>query len=462
VTVPFATLRSQHPTLRYLGHSIERRGTEVKVTFHLRLDPSIDFNPTLTFNAPGVSDERLDPFLFNLGMVETISYWKASCPPKVLIENRSLSEEQTSWWHDLFIHGLGEFFFQNDIDPSDPKLLTIESNKSAQPSQKPHTQREPRAGELILAAGGKDSSLSLELLKTFAPSVRREALILNPTRSSTESVRIAGYAPPITVTRTIDKNLLSLNANGYLNGHTPFSAYLAFLGAMIADIRGLGSVIVSNEQSANEGNATFHGLTVNHPYSKGLRFERRFREYAARELPGCASYYSLIRPLFDLQVSALFARMGEAHLLSFRSCNVGQREDRWCGECPKCAFVGLTLAPFISVQKHHDIFGTNLFSRSEIIHCVEELTGVRDHKPFECVGTVSESRDALVLTLDRFSTEKLECPKGLSEVALALSARGHLPSLDQARATLRAWSDDHELPTPYATALRAIVEAGAR
>lgn len=457
VTSSFHTLRSKHPALRYCGYSLARVGNDVHVTFDIVLEPGIEFKPTLKFAAPDVSEEALKPYLHHIGMVELISYWKAACPKKVIIETHSLSEEQRAWWHDLFLHGLGEFFFQNDIDPSDPELLSIESQGSPLPKSSLRQPDVQSSGELVLAAGGKDSSLALEMLKSFDPAIRREVMILNPTRSASESVCIAGYKESLIVRRGIDKNLIALNAEGYLNGHTPFSAYLAFLSTMIADIHGLGSVIVSNERSASEENAIFHGLAVNHQYSKGIRFERRFREYAARELPGSASYYSIIRPLYDLQVSGLFARLAPSHLASFRSCNVGQKEDKWCGRCPKCAFVGLTLAPFVSRETHEKIFGARLFENREILGAIEELTGLRAHKPFECVGTLGESRDAVVLTLVRYENAQELTPHGLVEISSALASKGMLPSLEQARATLLAWNDEHELPPAYALSLQSLL-----
>jgi len=435
-----------------------RQGDTLQATFHIDLEPSIQFRPTLSFPATDIEVNRIDPFLWNLGMVETISYWKAACPPKVIIEGYRLSDEEREWWHDLFIHGLGEFYFVNDIDPSQPGLLSIESSGDRPPPRLASGTSTKKDGELVLAAGGKDSSLALEMLKRFNPDVRRETLILNPSRSASESVAIARYSEPLIVRRTIDTQLLELNAQGYLNGHTPFSAYLAFLGTMLAEIRSLGSVIVSNERSASEENTIFHGLAINHQYSKGLRFERRFRAYAAEHFPGCASYYSIIRPLYDLQVSGLFARLAPNHLHSFRSCNVGQREDRWCGRCPKCAFVCLTLAPFISMDGRTSIFGTELFEVPEILSAIEELTGVRDHKPLECVGTLGESRDALVLTLARYGREGIAVPAGLQRIATTLQAHGTLPTLEEAQATLIEWSDDHELPLDYAERVRALLK----
>jgi len=458
VTSTFTTLRAQHAALRYRGYAIERHGDEVRATFLLDLEPSIEFRPTLTFPARGISDCELEPYLAHLGFVELISYWKVACPKRVIIEPYELTEEQRAWWHDLFIHGLGEFFFVNDIDPSDPHLLTIESTGARPLPIGSGGALTPHKKELVLAAGGKDSSLSLEMLKTFDPSCLREVLILNPSRSALESVQISGYADPVIVQRTIDKTLISLNSKGYLNGHTPFSAYLAFLGTMIADVTGCSSIIVSNERSASEENTIFHGLPINHQYSKGLRFERRFREYAEKQFPGSARYFSLIRPLYDLQVSGLFAKLGGKHLSSFRSCNVGQRSDRWCGACPKCAFVYLTLAPFTSSEQRISIFGRDLFEVPEILRAIEELTGVRDHKPLECVGTLGESRDALVLTLSRYEQESSKAPEGLRRVAETLSLQGLLPTLQSAQATLAAWTDEHELPPLYAQKLQSLLK----
>lgn len=431
------------------------------VTFSILLEPSVEFRPCISFAASAFDLERTAPLLAHIGFVELLSYWKAACPRRIILEQHSLSEQQRLWWRDLFLHGLGEFYFRNGIDPSDPALFEIEP-QGPLPLSGGWIEPDPPPGpsELILAAGGKDSSLSLELLKKLAPQVRREAMILGPSRSAVASVSLAQYPAPFLISRSIDKNLLALNAQGYLNGHTPFSAYLAFLALLVAELRGHSAVIVSNERSASEANTLFHELPINHQYSKTLRFERLFRQYTAREFPGCASYYSLIRPLYDLQVSRLFAHFAPHHLTSFRSCNVGQRQDRWCGECPKCAFVYLTLAPFLSQEKQLQIFGTDLFQSPHIISAIEELTGLRDHKPFECVGTISESRDALSLLLARYRREGRSTPPALSAIASALADKNLLPDEPSATATLHAWSHEHELPSPYADTLHALVEEG--
>ena len=134
--------------------------------------------------------------------------------------------------------------------------------------------------------------------------------------------------------------MLELNRQGYLNGHTPFSALVAFSGIIAARMHGLSMVALSNESSANE--STVQGSTVNHQYSKSFKFEEDFHYYQNTYLRGSAYYFSLLRPLSEFQIARYFAGQKQYHGI-FRSCNAGSRTDSWCGHCPKCLFVYLIL-----------------------------------------------------------------------------------------------------------------------
>jgi len=74
---------------------------------------------------------------------------------------------------------------------------------------------------------------------------------------------------------------------------------------------------------------------------------------------------------------------------------------KWCGECPKCLFVFISLAAFLPKAEVLDIFGKNLFEDKNLIPLFEELVGVRNFKPFECVGTKEEVKEALEKILER-------------------------------------------------------------
>ena len=48
-----------------------------------------------------------------------------------------------------------------------------------------------------------------------------------------------------------------------------------------------------------------------------------------------------------------------------------------------------------------DIFGKNLLDDKSLIPLFEELIGIRNFKPFECVGTPEEVKEALEKILEK-------------------------------------------------------------
>ena len=107
-------------------------------------------------------------------------------------------------------------------------------------------------GVLVPVGGGKDSAVTLELLK--GADVPVFAYIINPrgaTIHTTESAKLTADHV-ISVHRTLDKRMLQLNKEGFLNGHTPFSALVAFSSVIAARMAGLSYIALSNESSANE------------------------------------------------------------------------------------------------------------------------------------------------------------------------------------------------------------------
>ena len=105
-------------------------------------------------------------------------------------------------------------------------------------------------------------------------------------------------------------------------------------------------------------------------------------------------YFSFLRPLAELQIAHLFSTFTQYHEV-FRSCNVGSKSDKWCANCAKCLFVYIILSPFLSEEKMVHIFGENLLEKKELIDIFEQLVGLQQNKPFECVGSTFEARLAL-------------------------------------------------------------------
>lgn len=126
------------------------------------------------------------------------------------------------------------------------------------------------------------------------------------------------------------------------------------------------------------------------------------------------SYFSLLRPLSELQIAKLFAKYEKYHKI-FRSCNAGSKEGIWCCNCSKCLFVYIILAPFLSEEALINIFGENLLNKDSLDVYFRELTGLNENKPFECVGTRREVLASVKQVLLENDAEKKEQPYFLNK-----------------------------------------------
>ena len=363
----------------------------MSMTFHFSLDDCYDFYPTLTipsrpfYRWETIPQAQLEALAFNIGMVELVSYWKLACPKTIVVKPFDLKLCQKKWWRHLYYNGLGEFRYLNGIDCSEADFLKIESGTDHEMKSLDMPLEEKT---LIPVGGGKDSVVTLEMLRDEMPVI---PLIVNPRGATIECVKAAGYTidDVAVINRTLDPTMLRLNQEGFLNGHTPFSALLAFISILIGFGTGSKYIALSNESSANE--STVPGTDINHQYSKSIEFERDFREYVAMHLNEEIQYFSFLRPLSEMQIASFFSRC-EAYHGVFKSCNAGSKTDSWCGKCPKCLFTWIILSPFLSKEKLTAIFGKDLMADASLQPIFEELNGTAAVKPFECVGTVEEVR----------------------------------------------------------------------
>lgn len=332
--------------------------------------------------------------MFSLGMAELVSYWKCCCSPRVEIRCGALSERQKNWWKKLYFNGLGEFFYRNQIDADFDDFMTIEA-----PAPTEKKRFAPRlSGSLVPIGGGKDSAVSLELLKQAGEDIT--PFMINGRKAIFGCVEAAGIPleKAVCFKRTIDKTLLELNKKGYLNGHTPFSAVVAFSTVLCGCFLNKRYAVLSNESSANE--TYVDGKNVNHQYSKSTEFERDFREYCAENFSDCTEYFSLLRPLSEWQIAREFVKYPQ-YFPVFQSCNLGGKTDIWCCECAKCLYVYILLAAFLDDETLVKIFGCDMLSKTELSEILDGLMLDGEDKPFECVGTKSEVRLALSMALDR-------------------------------------------------------------
>jgi len=394
-------LRKKYPRFVFEKYSYAFKGKTLKVSFVFKIEPGIVFKPEISMENVRKTGE-LDNFIFNLGMIESLSYWKATCSKEIIVRAGYLNEEQIKWWKDLIMDGMGQFFYENKIDFRKPGFLTIKSQYQG-------IKHEPSLNQtnriLVPIGGGKDSIVTLETLKKAGKNIR--CFSLNPTEAAIKILK-KGCKNPIIVRRKIDQRLLELNRKGFLNGHTPFSAYLAFLSLLLARIFDFKYIALSNERSSNEGNVRYLGKEINHQWSKSFEFEKRFKDYYKKYLSKDIEYFSFFRPLYEIQIANLFSKYPK-YFPVFLSCNEAYKTDsgrkkplkKWCGKCSKCLFAFAVLYPFVKQKDLAKIFGKNLFNDKSLVPIMEELIGEKRFKPFECVGTIKESLIAFYLSFKK-------------------------------------------------------------
>jgi hypothetical protein len=438
----FDALRAEYAFFAFQKYDFNIENGNLILSFSFNLDNRYSFMPSMTIPSRSclewnsIPHEQIETLVFHIGMVELVSYWKIACPKRVIVEPFALNDAQKQWWKKLYYNGLGEFFYLNTISTSLEDFMQIES-----PSEKTFTKVDVPLAEKVIVpvGGGKDSVVTLELLRKEMEII---PLIVNPRGATLNTVAAAGFSEKdfMVVNRTLDATMLKLNNEGFLNGHTPFSALLAFISILM----GFGSrsefIALSNESSANE--ATVPGTNINHQYSKSVEFESDFRTYVAENINDKIEYFSFLRPLSEMQIAWFFSQY-KTYYKVFRSCNAGSKTDSWCGKCPKCLFTWLILSPFISRKELADIFGKDLLSNPDLKPVFDELSGTSSVKPFECVGTVEEVRASVdfLSSANEVSDSDIvaHCPHAQSEVS----------------DYLKRFNEDHFLPDVFVELLKS-------
>lgn len=346
-------------------------------------------------DAPALPPERaaaFDASLDLLHLIAGVSYYKAGVPPRIAVEGAGIDAPIASFLDALYVHGLGEFAYQNKLDLRErirfPSTL-------APPRAHAAALGLPRRS-LVPIGGGKDSLVSVEMLKragepATAVWVGRSPLI--------EACASRTGLPRLNIGRELSPLLFEYNRLGAWNGHIPVTAINSAILVVAAILYGFNAIAFSNERSASSATLEYDGQPINHQWSKGWAFEQRLQTLLKSHVAADLDYFSLLRPLSELAVAERFARSPRYDDV-FSSCNRNFRilgpkpADRWCGQCPKCHFVFLALAPFMPKPRLLAIFGRNLLDDPALAPNFDALIEYRDHKPFECVGEGVESRAA--------------------------------------------------------------------
>lgn len=411
---------------------------QISAIYDFRVEPLFNFCPSFSLKLPKIpvvinkiaQRKNLEYLLLQIGLMESLSYWKAFCPAKYNLPLASLDKSEWLFWQDCFFNGLGEMLYRNHISVDEQDLINFNSVNQAQ--QEPLGQftgelfkqictlnkqtefaalvdaswkivnhldatiiksvsqsNQVKDAVLIPVGGGKDSIVSLELLKNS--KFERYGFAINPSQACLDSMHLAEIKEKncVFIERKLDRRIVELNKMGFLNGHTPFSGIVAFYSYLVAYLMEIPYIALSNEASSNA--ATIEGSQINHQYSKTSQFEQSFQAYVKEYLGDFAYYFSFLRVFNEIAIAKLFANY-KSYYTYFRSCNLGSKAkaNLWCGNCAKCLFVYIILSLYIAKDELKHIFQGDLLDNANLEADLSGLLGVTEVKPFECVGTVSE------------------------------------------------------------------------
>jgi hypothetical protein len=406
-------------------------------------------------DAPALAAERQDAFdaaLRLLHLIAGVSYYKAGVPARIGIEGEQPDADTAALLDALYLHGLAEFAYRNELELAE--RIHFPRTGDVVPAA-PALDLPKRT--LVPSGGGKDSLVAVESLRAIGAEATAVWIGHSPLIAA--CAERTGL-PTLNIGRELSPLLFEYNRMGAWNGHIPVTAVNSAILAVAAVLYGYDSITFANERSASAATLEYEGGSVNHQWSKGFAFEHSLHHYLHAHVAADLDYCSLLRPFSELAITEAFARLGSAYGDVFSSCNrnfriLGPRAtDRWCGECPKCHFVFLALAPFMPKPRLLGIFGRNLLDDENQQAGFDALMEFRDHKPFECVGEAAEARAAMAALAQR--------PEWREDAVIVHFRREVLPELDASKLELEPWlepSDEHLVPERLRGALDVVRRA---
>jgi hypothetical protein len=389
-----APLLPLHGPFELLAPTVTVGGGRTRVALPYRLGTAsgpLELTEVVELPVAVADTDALRSAVRTLHLVAGVSYYKCIVPAPVVTP--VLSDPERRLLHALLDQGLRELAYRNGLAVPLPVELH-ETAGDLTPQVRGAVAEVPAVGgALVPVGGGKDSALVASLV----PEGRLFAV--NPVGAHRHLADALGR-PLLGATRTLDPRLQDLVAAGARNGHVPVTAITSAVAVLAAVAVGAADVVMGIERSADEPSlVTAEGVEVNHQYSKSSEAEGLLHAvFAATGV----RWFSLLRPLTELAIGAAVAARGLGdHIVS---CNrvftvwnetTASRTQRPCGECAKCLFTALMLAPGSEPADLAAQYGNALLDRSDHVDGVRELWSAA--KPFDCVGERHESAAAVAL-----------------------------------------------------------------
>ena len=103
----FESLRAKYPRFVYKNYSYRLNDRDLEISFDFSIEKGINFTPRIIVKninkvrLKHIDKKVLNNLIFHLGLIEILSYWKATCSPEIEIQAGHLDKSQIKWWQDL-------------------------------------------------------------------------------------------------------------------------------------------------------------------------------------------------------------------------------------------------------------------------------------------------------------------------------------------------------------------------
>jgi hypothetical protein len=316
---------------------------------------------------------------------------------------RFYTREFEQLWRTIFQKVWAQWRYENRLPDYQGPLIT------GDPADPVPAAAEVQPGPvdvLFFCGGGKDSLVGMKLLEraripysslTYSHSIYGSASFQHELIG-----QLLNCCTPVSRHRQwvyddfLDSPVLEIHRESGIRTLTAAETPSSVFAALPIVLRhGYRYLAIGHERSADTGNMIWDltGEEINHQWGKSVEAEVLLSRYICRELIGNVSYFSLLKPIYDVLIFNLLERdldaLGYTH-----SCNIRKP---WCCRCPKCAYVWLNYMAYLPVERVDPIFRCNLLNLPENDLSYRQMLGLENHTPFECIGQIGEVRLAFEL-----------------------------------------------------------------
>jgi len=388
---------------KFLFDDYELSNSRSTVTFHYHAEfetgDEVAFQENLTFSE-SLPNPKNNPSLAQAlhfyHIIAGVSYYKAHLAAE--IGSHGLDPWAAETMSRVYRRGLGEFIYMNELSPTD-----IVSFEPEMMQELPTTDRTAQGSVwLVPIGGGKDSLMTTTIIEQSNQEF--DTLRINPNSWVGRQLDEIG-APQRLIERKFDDFLIS-DKKQY-RGHVPVTAIVSAAAVIVAVASGHHAVVFSNEASADEPTVDdYQGMAINHQWAKSTEAEELIQTWISRYISADLEYFSLLRAMSELDIAEVFAQAVLPRYSGlWSSSNTNFRHDApdkldWDLTSSKTCTVFLLLAPFAERAVLIEEFGGNPFALEANHETWFQLLGQTEVKPFECVATIDEMRQAWALAAD--------------------------------------------------------------